>query len=146
MIKYVKFATLVWLIAVVWLSGCSAPTAKRKSAPPSVETVMTGTGTVESERAKFGTLSVPSEGARDPFDQGPVAITPVAPDNQLTSEPDNGLILEGLLEDNGKYSAFINGELRSQGDVIAGWRIISIAKENVVLAKAGLKKVLKIEK
>jgi hypothetical protein len=70
---------------------------------------------------------------RDPFLFGNIASN-----NAKTSE----LKLKGFIEENGKYSAFINNDIVEKGDVILGWKIIRITSEKVILKKNNKRKII----
>ena len=75
--------------------------------------------------------------SRDPFEFGG-GVSP-----RRTAEKIEGLVLQGIFEEGGNYSAFISDEFVEVGDEMLGWKVLSISNNTVVLTKAGEKKILK---
>jgi len=53
--------------------------------------------------------------------------------------------LEGIWIGSGLRAAFISGQVMTEGGIIMGWRVASIAPTSVVLRKGRMTKILRLE-
>lgn len=131
-----KLIALLGAILSLFLAGCNqAPTQKARPREPSPLKI----NTEQSKHLKKEEIEslINELKLKNPF--SPKHF------NEPTTETKKEIELEGIMWDNQKPFAVIDGSVVAEGDFIDGKRVIKIDNESVVLDNQGKKEILKIK-